>query len=110
MTLVGQVQGRECIIVDDMVKSAHTIVNAACLLKENGATQIFAIVTHGVFSGNALDQIQESHLDQIIVSTSMPQDENMRKSPKVKVFDVAPMFSEAIRRIHNGESVSMIFE
>ncbi|KAF9150785.1 ribose-phosphate pyrophosphokinase [Mortierella sp. AD011] len=110
MMLVGDVKGKTCILVDDIADTSFTITKAAKVLQQNGAKKIYAIITHAIMSGDAINRIQNSCIDQVIVSNSIPQEEHLQNCPKMKVFNVAPIFAEAIRRIHNGESVSMLFE
>lgn len=109
MMLVGEVKDKVCILVDDIADTSRTITKAAEILNENGAKKIYAIITHAILSADATKRIQESCIDQVIVSDSIPQKEHMLKCSKVRVFNVAPIFAEAIRRIHNGESVSALF-
>lgn len=80
------------------------------MLVNKGATKIYALITHGIMSGDAVRRIQESRIDEVIVSNSVPQSEHLKACSKMKVFDVAPIFAESIRRIHNGESVSFLFD
>ncbi|CAG8535311.1 17875_t:CDS:2 [Cetraspora pellucida] len=110
MMLVGDVYGKVCILIDDIADTSYTITKAAKILHENGAQKIYAIITHAILSGDAIQRIQESNIDQIFVSDTVPQDEHLAQCPKINVFNVAPMFAEAIRRTHNGESVSALFE
>lgn len=108
--LVGDVKDRECIIVDDIIDTAYTITKAAKILHENGATQIYALVTHAIFSGDALDRIEHSYLDRVIVSDSIYQDQCTTSCDKIMTFSIAPLFAESIRRIHYGESINVLFE
>lgn len=108
--LVGDVKDRECIIVDDIIDTAYTITKAAKILHENGATQIYALVTHAIFSGDALDSIEHSYLDRVIVSDSIYQDQCTTSCDKIMTFSIAPLFAESIRRIHYGESINVLFE
>lgn len=110
--LVGDVRNKVCILVDDLVDTSYTITRAAKLLKDQGATKVYAIVTHGIFSGDALSRISQSCIDKLIVSNSVPQQETIEFLGKenVDILDVSRVFAEAIRRIHNGESISMLFE
>ncbi|KAG0238935.1 ribose-phosphate pyrophosphokinase [Actinomortierella wolfii] len=110
MMLVGDVRDKVCILIDDIADTSFTITKAAKVLAENGAKKIYAIITHAIMSGDAISRIQNSCIDQVIVSNSIPQEEHLAMCPKMKVFNVAPIFAEAIRRIHNGESVSMLFD
>jgi ribose-phosphate pyrophosphokinase len=111
MTLVGNVAKKECILIDDIADTSHTITKAAQCLVEKGATKVYAIVTHGILSGDAVERIQMSKIDELIVSNTVPQQEHKSQlGNRLKVYDVSGIFSEAIRRIHNGESVSYLFE
>ncbi|RYP45194.1 hypothetical protein DL768_008426 [Monosporascus sp. mg162] len=110
MMLVGNVAGRVCILIDDLADTANTITRAAKLLRKEGATTIYALITHGVLSGDALSRVNASALDKVVVTNSVPQDEHKRLCPKLEVLDVAPIFAEAIRRIHHGESISVLFQ
>ena len=110
MMLVGDVRDKVCILIDDIADTSFTITKAAKVLRDNGAIKIYAIITHAIMSGDAVERIQRSYLDEVIVSNTVPQDEHVKRCSKIKVFDVAPVFGEAIRRIHNGESVSMLFD
>lgn len=109
--LVGDVKDRVCILVDDIADTSFTITRAAALLTQSGATKIYALITHGVLSGDAVERVKNSTIDEVVVSNSVPQDEHVTKGDgKVQVFDIAGVFAEAIRRIHNGESVSFLFD
>jgi ribose-phosphate pyrophosphokinase len=110
MMLVGNVSGRDCILVDDLVDTTNTITRAAKLLRKEGANKIYALVTHGVLSGDAIARINASDLDKVVVTNSVPQFHNQAACPKLEVLDVAPIFAEAIRRIHHGESISVLFQ
>ncbi|KAJ3182730.1 ribose-phosphate pyrophosphokinase [Geranomyces variabilis] len=111
LILVGDVKDRVCILVDDIADTSFTITRAAALLTKSGATHITALITHAILSGNACERIVNSTIDEVVVSNSVPQDQHMAEcGGKLKVFDVAGVFAEAIRRIHNGESVSFLFE
>ncbi|KAK1832641.1 ribose-phosphate pyrophosphokinase 5 [Podospora conica] len=110
MMLVGDVSGRVCILIDDIVDTGNTITRAAKLLKKEGASRIYALVTHGVFSGEALSRIAASALDKVVVTNSVPQQEHKAAlGSKLEVLDIAPIFGEAIRRVHHGESISVLF-
>lgn len=110
MMLVGNVVGRVCILVDDLADTANTVTRAAKLLKREGATYCYALLTHGVLSGDAIPRLNASALDKIVVTNSVPQTEHQALCPKLEVFDVAPIFAEAIRRVHHGESISVLFQ
>jgi len=110
MVLVGDVKGLTCVLVDDMADTCGTLQLAAATLMKFGATAVYACVSHGVLSGPALDRINDSQITELVVTNSIPQEENMKKCPKLKVIDIAPMLAEAIRRTHNGESISVLFK
>uniref|UniRef100_A0A7E4ZVE1 ribose-phosphate diphosphokinase n=1 Tax=Panagrellus redivivus TaxID=6233 RepID=A0A7E4ZVE1_PANRE len=109
MTLVGDVTDKVAILVDDMADTCGTIVMAGEKLVEAGAKAVYAVLVHGVFSGNALDRINDSLFEAVIVTNTIPQSRNMELCPKLRVIDISSIFSEAIRRTHNGESVSYLF-
>jgi len=110
MVLVGQVKGLVCVLVDDMADTCGTLQLAAKTLMVHGATAVYACVSHGVLSGPALERINNSEITELVVTNSIPQEENMKKCSKLKVIDIAPMLAEAIRRTHNGESISVLFK
>ncbi|PKS09751.1 hypothetical protein jhhlp_004372 [Lomentospora prolificans] len=110
MMLVGDVRNRVCILVDDIVDTANTITRAAKLLKREGAVKIYALLTHGVMSGDAIHRINHSPIDKMVVTNSVPQDEHRRLCPKLEVLDISPILAEAIRRSHHGESISVLFQ
>eukprot|EP01136_Pigoraptor_vietnamica_P018536 Opistho-1_new@65053 len=110
MVLAGDVAGKTAIILDDMMDGSKAFCAAARLLKDRGATKIYAIVTHGILSGNALDLIASSPIDEVVVTNTIPNDSKAAACNKIKVIDVSPLLGEAIRRIFNGESVSFLFE
>lgn len=110
--LVGDVKDRVCVLVDDLVDTSYTITRAAKLLKDQGAKYVYALVTHGIFSGDAINRINKSAIDKLITTNSVPQLNNVETigNDKLEVLDISRIFAEAIRRIHNGESVSMLFD
>jgi len=109
MVLVGSVQGKVAILVDDMADTCGTICLAADKLMEAGATKVFAILTHGVLSGGAVARINNSCFEAVVVTNTIPQGEHMEQCNKIRLIDVSLMFAEAVRRTHNGESVSYLF-
>ncbi len=109
MHLIGDVEGRDCIIVDDMIDTGGTLCKAAEALKERGAKRVFAYATHAVFSGNAPQNIKDSVIDEVIVTDSIPLSEEMLATGKVKQLTLSRMLAEAIRRISNEESISAMF-
>ncbi|KAK5997282.1 Ribose-phosphate pyrophosphokinase 5 [Cladobotryum mycophilum] len=110
MMLVGDIANRVCILVDDLADTANTITRAAKLLKREGALKVYALITHGVFSGDAIARVNASALDKIIVTNSVPQEEHRQQCPKLEVLDISSVFAEAIRRVHHGESISVLFQ
>ena len=108
MNVIGDVEGKECILYDDMIDTAGTITKAAKALKENGAKRVIACATHPVLSGPAIQRIEESVLDEVIFSNTiyLPEEKRIRK---IKILSIAKLIGEAIRRIHNEESVSSLF-
>ena len=109
MNVIGDVEGKRAIIFDDMIDTAGTLVKAAEAIKNQGATDVSACATHPVFSGNAIQRIQDSVLDEVIVSDSIPLNEDARACSKIKVITFAPLIGEAIKRIHEEKSVSILF-
>jgi len=109
MILVGNVQDKVCVLVDDMADTCGTMALAAITLMENGAKEIYAAVTHGVLSGKALERIINSPIKTLVVTNSIPQSKNLSECDKLHVIDISPMLAEAIRRTHNGESISVLF-
>jgi ribose-phosphate pyrophosphokinase len=108
MNVIGEVEGRDCIILDDMINTAGTICEAAVALKVRGARRVIACATHGVFSGNALARLQESPIDEVTVTNTLPLRANEVPS-KVRVLDISKLLSKAILNIHHEESVSSLF-
>jgi len=109
MHIIGEVAGKKCVIVDDMIDTAGTLCGAARALADKGAASIVAVATHGVLSGPAIERIIESPLTEVVVTDTMPLSEAARKCGKVKQVSIAKLLGEAIRRIHHGDSVSSLF-
>jgi ribose-phosphate pyrophosphokinase len=109
MVLVGSVKDKVAILVDDMADTCGTLCLASQHLAAAGATQVYAIVTHGILSGNALQSVQESALEKLIVTNTLPQQANQAACPKIEVIDIGNVLGEVIRRSHYGESVSKLF-
>ncbi|XP_018570547.1 ribose-phosphate pyrophosphokinase 1 isoform X3 [Anoplophora glabripennis] len=109
MVLVGDVKDRVAILVDDMADTCGTICHAAEKLTTAGATKVYAILTHGIFSGPAISRINNACFEAVVVTNTIPQDAHMKDCSKVQCIDVSMMFAEAVRRTHNGESVSYLF-
>jgi ribose-phosphate pyrophosphokinase len=106
--IVGEVEGKTAIIVDDMISTGHTMLEAARTLRARGARAIYACVTHGVFADNALDVIAESQFNDVIVTNTIPQPET-REKIQIHTTSIAPLFAEAITRIHKDLSLSAMF-
>ncbi|XP_021936835.1 ribose-phosphate pyrophosphokinase 1 isoform X1 [Zootermopsis nevadensis] len=109
MVLVGDVKDRVAILVDDMADTCGTICHAAEKLLEAGATKVYAILTHGIFSGPAISRINNACFEAVVVTNTIPQEQHMKDCPRIQCIDVSMMFAEAVRRTHNGESVSYLF-
>jgi len=109
MNVVGEVSGRTCIIQDDIIDTAGTITKAAAALKANGAEKIFACAVHGVMSGPAIDRIEKSPIDKMIVTNTIPLTGDKAKCEKIKVLSVARLLGQAIKSIHEETSVSSLF-
>lgn len=106
MVLVGDVTNKSCLLVDDMADTCGTLVKACDTLMEHGAKEVIAIVTHGIFSGSAREKLRNSRLSRIVCTNTVPVDLDL---PIADQIDISPTFAEAIRRLHNGESVSYLF-
>ena len=109
MNVIGEVAEKDCLIVDDMADTCGTLCNAAKALKEKGAKTVTAYITHPVLSGNAIEKINESTLDQLIVTDTIPLSESAKACKKIRVISLAPTLAEAIRRVNNEESISAMF-
>lgn len=110
MLLVGDVKDRVAILIDDLADTCNTITRAAKLLKKEGATKVIALVTHGVLSGDAIERIGASALDKLVVTNTVKQEDHKKTCPKLEVLEVGNVFAEAIRRVHHGESISVLFQ
>jgi len=110
MMLVGDVAGKTAILIDDLADTSNTITRAAKLVKKEGASKVYALVTHGVLSGDAIDRINASALDKVVVTNTVDQREHCKRCPKLEVLEVGHVFAEAIRRVHYGESISVLFQ
>ncbi|URW75223.1 ribose-phosphate pyrophosphokinase [Sphingomonas donggukensis] len=110
MNIIGEVEGRFCILIDDIVDSAGTLCNAAAALKEAGAQEVVAYVTHGVLSGGAVARVDGSALTELVITDSIGNHETIAESKKVRHLTIAPLVAEAIRRIADESSVSSLFD
>ena len=109
MHVIGEIENRNCVIMDDMIDTAGTLVKAAEVLKERCARRVFAYCTHPVFSGPAVERIAGSHIDEVVITNTIPLNEEGRRCPKIRQLSVAFLFAETIRRISDGESVTSLF-
>jgi ribose-phosphate pyrophosphokinase len=109
MNIIGEVEGRTCIIMDDIVDTANTLCKAAEALKANGATKVVAYCTHPVLSGNAVKRLDESALDELVVTDTIPLRPDAQASKRIRVLSVAGLLAETILRISNEDSVSSLF-
>lgn len=107
MNIIGSVEGKDVILIDDMIDTAGTMVKGASALKKLGASSVMACCTHPVLSGPAFDRIENGDLDELVVANTIPIS---RESSKIKVLSTASMLGEVIRRVHNNESVNSLFE
>jgi ribose-phosphate pyrophosphokinase len=109
MNLIGDVKGKECIIIDDMIDTAGTLCGAAQALMDHGAKRVVACATHGVFSGPAVARITASPLSEVVVADTIPLSESAKACPKIKQITISRLLGEAIKRIHSSDSVSSLF-
>jgi ribose-phosphate pyrophosphokinase len=109
MHVIGEIEGRNCIIMDDMIDTAGTLVKAAEVLKARGARSVYAYCTHPVFSGPAIDRISASHIDEVVITNTIPLSDTAKACTKIRQLSVAFLFAETIRRISDGESVTSLF-
>lgn len=107
MNIIGEVKGKDVVLIDDMVDTAGTMVKAASALKKLGATSVMACCTHPVLSGPAYERLEAGELDELVVANTIPM---TQKSDKIKMLSTAPMLGEVIRRVNNNESVNSLFE
>jgi ribose-phosphate pyrophosphokinase len=110
MNIIGDVEGRTCILVDDIVDSAGTLCNAAAALKQQGAIEVFAYCTHGVLSGGAAARVSKSELSELVVTDTIWTGEPDPAGSKIRRLTVAPLLGEAMRRIADESSVSSLFD
>ncbi len=110
MTVIGDVKGKKCIIVDDMCDTAGTLCKAAEILIEHGATEVHSYISHGVLSGPAVERITNSVMKSLVITDSIQPTEAVKATPNIRILPTAPMFAQAILNIWNGTSVSSLFE
>ena len=109
LRVVGEVEGKDVLILDDIIDTAGTLVQAESALRRQGARRTYAAAVHGVFSGPALERIEGSGLESLLVTNTIPVEAAMARCPRIKALSVAPLLGEAIKRIHDGASVSSLF-
>jgi ribose-phosphate pyrophosphokinase len=109
MHVIGEIENRNCVVMDDMIDTAGTLCTAATVLKERGAKTVYAYCTHAVFSGPAIERIAKSQLDEVVVSNTIPLRDEAKACKKIRQLSVAFLFAETIRRISDGESVTSLF-
>jgi len=110
MHVIGDIEGRNCVIMDDMIDTAGTLTKAAEVLKERGAKSVYAYCTHAIFSGPAIERIAKGDaLDEVVVTNTIPLSQAAQACPKIRQLSVAPLMAETIVRIASGESVMSLF-
>jgi ribose-phosphate pyrophosphokinase len=110
MNIIGEVEGRFCILIDDIVDSAGTLCNAAAALKQEGAADVVAYCTHGVLSGGAAAKVDSSPMRELVITDTIAAQEATEASSKIRVLTIAPLLGEAIKRIADESSVSSLFD
>jgi len=109
-SVIGDIEGKRCLLIDDEVATAGTMCNAAKFLKERGALSVEAAATHGVLVGKGLERINDSVITRLLVTDTVPVAEKAKQCPKIEILSVADVFADAIRRLHSGDSLSTLFE
>jgi ribose-phosphate pyrophosphokinase len=110
MNIIGEIDGRDCVLLDDIVDSAGTLCNAAAALKEKGANSVSAYVTHGVLSGKAVERVTSSVLESLVITNSICVTEDVKAAHNIRVIDVAPLLAEGVRRVTEETSISSLFD
>ena len=110
MNIIGDVEGRACFIIDDIVDSAGTLCNASNALLDQGATEVYAYVTHGVLSGEAVERVNNSSLTKLVLTDTIEESDSVLKSNKIEVISISSLLGEAIKRISDEKSVSSLFD
>jgi ribose-phosphate pyrophosphokinase len=109
MNIIGEVEGKSCIIIDDLIDTAGTLCHAAKALKDHGARRVSAYITHPVLSGPAIDRINSSELDELVVTDTIPLSQEAAASNRIRQLTVAGLLAETMRRMHDCESVSSLY-
>jgi len=110
MNVIGNVKGKTCIIVDDIIDSGGTIVNAAKALKDRGAKEVYVYITHGVLTGEAVEKIKKSVIKKLVITDTIDNTERVKTAKNIEVLTISNLMSEAIKRISNSTSVSDLFK
>tara|TARA_B110000438_G_C15792908_1_gene641556 strand:+ start:148 stop:1080 length:933 start_codon:yes stop_codon:yes gene_type:complete len=110
MNIVGDIKNKNCVIIDDIIDSGGTIVNAAKALKDKGAKEVYVYITHAVLSGSAIDKIEKSQIKKLITTDTIDNSKKIKASKRIGIISIAPMISEAMKRISNSTSVSSLFK
>mgnify|MGYP001190740066 FL=1 len=110
MNIIGEVENKTCILLDDIADSAGTLCNAAKALKNNGAKEIYSYIAHGVLSGNALERIQNSQIKELVLTDSIEASTEVKNAKNIRHISIAPLMGEAIKRINSDSSVSALFD
>lgn len=108
LAMIGDVKGKEVLLVDDMLDTGGTLVHAADFIKKNGAKSVSAAITHGIFSGSAVEKINNSALDVVFITDTIQQKEDILKNKKIKIVSVAPLLADVIKKIESGKSISSL--
>jgi ribose-phosphate pyrophosphokinase len=109
VNVIGDIKGKKCVMVDDIIDTAGTLCNAAAALMEKGAAEVHAYVVHGVLSGPAVERIDNSVMSSLVVSNTIAATDTVKASPKIRQLSIAPLMGEAIKRIHEDRSISVLF-
>jgi ribose-phosphate pyrophosphokinase len=110
MNIIGDVMGRACVLVDDIIDSGGTLCNAAAALMQSGATSVTAYITHGVLSGGAVARVEASELTELVITDSIAPLEVVKTAKKIRLITIAPLLAEAMRRTSEESSVSSLFD
>ena len=110
MNVIGEVENRTCLLVDDMVDTAGTLCKAADALKDRGAAKVVAYCTHAVLSGNALENLRNSQLDELVVTDTIPLNDEAKEMRQIRQLTIADLLAESMRRVANEESISALFQ
>ncbi len=109
MYVVGDVRNKIAVIVNDLIDDASPYIVASQVLKSNGAKEVYVVVTHGILSGGSPEQVESSDIDGLVITNTVEHEEKKKRCNKIKTIDISVLLSEAIRRIHNGESIAYLF-